>query len=352
MARAVAPTFPAWLVFKRMKRVFMGGLSVLARKICPIVAARIAGLPLRSGLGQLFTKSMSSTIHPMLNVAVKAARAAGAIINRAALDVEAVRISQKQVNDFVTEVDQNSERVIIETLLTAYPDHGILAEESGSTHGNPNADHIWIIDPLDGTTNFIHGFPVYCVSIALQVRGKLEQAVVYDPTRNDLFTATKGRGAFLNDRRIRVSKRTRLNECLLSTGFPFRPGDDFNKYLSLMGDVMQRTAGLRRPGAAALDLAYVAAGFSDGFFELGLKPWDMAAGALLVTEAGGLISNFTGEGPYLEHEECLAASPRIYAQLAPLTQKYSKFAGADDKRSVSTAAKTLSLSRQAPDAPL
>jgi myo-inositol-1(or 4)-monophosphatase len=288
----------------------------------------------------------------MLNVAVKAARAAGAIINRAALDVEAVRISQKQVNDFVTEVDQNSERVIIETLLTAYPDHGILAEESGSTHGNPNADHIWIIDPLDGTTNFIHGFPVYCVSIALQVRGKLEQAVVFDPTRNDLFTATKGRGAFLNDRRIRVSKRTRLNECLLSTGFPFRPDDDFNKYLSLMGDIMQRTAGLRRPGAAALDLAYVAAGFSDGFFELGLKPWDMAAGALLVTEAGGLISNFTGEGPYLEHEEWLAASPRNYAQLAPLTQKYSKFAGADDKRSASTAAKTLRLSRQGPDAPL
>ncbi len=288
----------------------------------------------------------------MLNVAVKAARAAGAIINRAALDVEAVRISQKQVNDFVTEVDQNSERVIIETLLTAYPDHGILAEESGSVHGNPNADHIWIIDPLDGTTNFIHGFPYYCVSIALQVQGRLEQAVIYDPTRNDLFTATKGRGAFMNDRRIRVSKRTRLEECLLSTGFPFRPEDDFNKYLSLMGDVMQRTAGLRRPGAAALDLAYVAAGFSDGFFELGLKPWDMAAGALLITEAGGLVSNFTGEGPYLEHQECLAAAPRIYAQLVPITTKYSKFASADDKRTASTAAKTLSLARQAPDAPL
>ena len=162
----------------------------------------------------------------MLNVAVKAARAAGAIINRAALDVEAVRISQKQVNDFVTEVDHASEKAIIETLLTAYPDHGFLAEESGSQHGNPNADHIWIIDPLDGTTNFIHGFPVYCVSIALQVRGKLEQAVVYDPTRNDLFTATKGRGAFMNERRIRVSKRVRLDECLLSTGFPFRPEDD------------------------------------------------------------------------------------------------------------------------------
>jgi myo-inositol-1(or 4)-monophosphatase len=262
----------------------------------------------------------------MLNVAIKAARAAGAIINRAALDVEAVRISQKQVNDFVTEVDHASEKTIIDTLLTAYPDHGILAEESGSQHGNPKADHIWIIDPLDGTTNFIHGFPVYCVSIALQARGKLEQAVVYDPTRNDLFTATKGRGAFMNERRIRVSKRVRLEECLLSTGFPFRPEDDFDKYLRLMGDMMQRTAGLRRPGAAALDLAYVAAGFSDGFFEMGLQAWDMAAGALLVTEAGGLVGNFTGEANFLDQNECMAASPRIYAQMVSMLEKYSKFA--------------------------
>ena len=289
----------------------------------------------------------------MINVAIKAARAAGAIINRAALDVEAVRISQKQVNDFVTEVDHASERAIIDTLLTAYPDHGILAEESGSEHGNPKADHIWIIDPLDGTTNFIHGFPVYCVSIALQVRGKLEQAVVFDPSRNDLFTATKGRGAFMNERRIRVSKRTRLDECLLSTGFPFRPEDDFDKYLRLMGDVMQRTAGLRRPGAAALDLAYVAAGFSDGFFELGLQPWDMAAGALLITEAGGLVGNFTGDANFLEQRECMAASPRIYAQLVPLLSKYSKFASADDKRAVSESVKTLSLSSHGEDtAPL
>ena len=280
----------------------------------------------------------------MLNVAIKAARAAGSIINRAALDVEAVRISQKQVNDFVTEVDHASEQAIIETLLGAYPDHGILAEESGTERGNPHSDHIWIIDPLDGTTNFIHGFPVYCVSIALQVRGRIEQAVVYDPTRNDLFTATKGRGAYMNERRIRVSKRVRLNECLISTGFPFRPEDDFNKYLRLMGDVMQRTAGLRRPGAAALDLAYVAAGFSDGFFELGLQPWDMAAGALLVTEAGGLVGNFTGDANYLEHKECMAASPRIYAQLVPLLHKYSKFASADEKREVTEATKTLSLS--------
>jgi myo-inositol-1(or 4)-monophosphatase len=160
-----------------------------------------------------------------------------------------------------------------------------------------------------------------------------------------LFTATKGRGAFMNDRRIRVSKRVRLNECLISTGFPFRPDDDFNKYLRLMGEVMQRTAGLRRPGAAALDLAYVAAGFSDGFFELGLQPWDMAAGALLVTEAGGLVGNFTGDAEFLEHRECLAASPRIYAQMVPLLQKYSKFASADDKQAMTEAVKTLSLSR-------
>ena len=287
----------------------------------------------------------------MLNVAIKAARAAGSIINRAALDVEAVRISQKQVNDFVTEVDHASEQAIIETLLGAYPDHGILAEESGSTRGNPNADHIWIIDPLDGTTNFIHGFPVYCVSIALQVRGRIEQAVIYDPTRNDLFTATRGRGAFLNERRIRVSKRTRLSECLIATGFPFRPGDEFDRYLRLMGEVMQRTAGLRRPGAAALDLAYVAAGFSDGFFELGLQPWDMAAGSLLVTEAGGLVGNFTGDANFLEQKECLAASPRIYAQLVPLLQKYSKFASADEKRQVSESTRTLQLNADQ-DAPL
>ena len=278
----------------------------------------------------------------MLNVAIKAARAAGAIINRAALDVEAVRISQKQVNDFVTEVDHASEAAIIDTLLTAYPDHGFLAEESGNQHGNPDADHIWIIDPLDGTTNFIHGFPVYCVSIALQVRGRIEQAVVYDPSRNDLFTATRGRGAYLNDRRIRVSKRVRLQESLISTGFPFRPGDNFNHDLLMMGDVMQKTAGLRRPGAAALDLAYVAAGFTEGFFETGLSPWDVAAGSLLVTEAGGLVGNFTGESDFLDQREMLAGAPRIYGQLVPLLHKYSKFAGAGEKAEVREASRKLS----------
>ena len=293
---------------------------------------------------------MSTNLHPMLNVAIKAARAAGAIINRAALDVESVRISQKQINDFVTEVDHASEKVIIETLLTAYPGHGILAEESGSQHGAKDSEFVWIIDPLDGTTNFIHGFPVYCVSIALAVRGKIEQAVIYDPSRNDLFTSTKGRGAYLNERRIRVSKRTQLKECLISTGFPFRPGDNFKNYLAMMGDVMQRTAGLRRPGAAALDLAYVAAGYTDGFFETGLSIWDVAAGSLLVTEAGGLIGNFTGESDFLEQKECLAGTPRIYGQLVQILGKYSKFAGAGDKAALRQAAEEPAADLPADDA--
>lgn len=284
----------------------------------------------------------------MLNVAIKAARAAGSIINRASLDVEAVRVSQKQINDFVTEVDHASEAAIIQILLEAYPHHGILAEESGSEHGHPNADHVWIIDPLDGTTNFIHGFPVYCVSIALKVRDRIEQAVVYDPTRNDLFTATRGRGAFLNERRIRVSKRTHLHHSLLSTGFPFRPGDNMASYLHMMGEVMQATAGLRRPGAAALDLAYVAAGYTDGFFETGLSAWDVAAGSLLVTEAGGLVGNFTGEPDFLEQRECVAGTPRVYGQLVGILSKYSKFAGVDAKTAVAEAAGGARATETAP----
>jgi myo-inositol-1(or 4)-monophosphatase len=283
----------------------------------------------------------SSNLHPMLNVAVKAARAAGAIINRAALDVEAVRVSQKQVNDFVTEVDHASEAAVIETLLGAYPNHAIWAEESGKAHGTQGSDFVWIIDPLDGTTNFIHGFPVYCVSIALAVKGKVEQAVIYDPSRNDLFTATKGRGAYMNERRMRVSKRTDLRQCLIGTGFPFRPGDNFNNYLRMMAEVMQRTAGLRRPGAAALDLAYVAAGFTDGFFETGLSPWDVAAGSLLVTEAGGLIGNFTGDSDFMEQKECVAGNPRIYGQLVQILGKYSKFASAADKAALRQSAPNL-----------
>lgn len=274
---------------------------------------------------------MSFSQHPMITIAVRAARAAGALINRAALDIDTVRVAQKQVNDFVTEVDQAAERVIIDTLLGAYPGHGIWGEETGRTHGARHSDYVWIIDPLDGTTNFIHGFPVYAVSIALSVKGRIEHAVVYDPARNDLFHATRGRGAFMNDRRIRVSRRSQLKDCLLSTGFPFRPGDDFPTYMEMFAELSQRTAGLRRPGAASLDLAYVAAGYTDGFFETGLSPWDVAAGSLLVTEAGGLVGNFSGEPDFLEQRECLAATPRVYAQMVKVLGKYSQFATPDQK---------------------
>jgi len=267
---------------------------------------------------------MSQALHPMLNTAIKAARSAGAIINRASLDLDLLKVNTKSPNDFVTEVDHQAESVIIEQLLGAYPGHGILAEESGRTHGAKDSEYVWIIDPLDGTTNFIHGFPVYSVSIALSFRGQVQQAVVYDPTRNDLFYASKGRGAFLNDRRLRVSKRTRLADCLVGTGFPFRKGDNFKRYLQMFEVVMQSCAGLRRPGSAALDLCYVAAGYTDGFFETGLSPWDIAAGALMVTEAGGLIGNFTGEADYLYQREVVAGSPKIYGQLVGLLSPYTR----------------------------
>lgn len=273
---------------------------------------------------------MSQALHPMLNIAIKAARAAGAIINRASLDLELLRISAKSPNDFVTEVDQAAEQAIIEILLTAYPGHGILAEESGRSHGAKDSDYLWIIDPLDGTTNFIHGLPVYAVSIALTFRGQVQQAVVYDPSRNDLFYASKGRGAFLNDKRLRVSKRTRLQDSLIGTGFPFRKGDNLKRYLQMFEAVMQNCAGLRRPGAAALDLCYVAAGYYDGFFETGLSPWDVAAGSLLITEAGGLIGNFTGEPDYLFQREVVAGNPRIYAQLVPILGPYTRVIKQDD----------------------
>ncbi len=269
---------------------------------------------------------MSQALHPMLNTAIKAARAAGAIINRAALDIERLTVSTKSPNDFVTEVDRAAEDIIIDNILAAYPSHGILGEETGSTRGNPHSEFVWIIDPLDGTTNFIHGFPVYAVSIALAWRGQVQQAVVYDPTRNDLFYASKGKGAFLNDRRLRVSKRIRLQDSLIGTGFPFRRGDDFKRYMAMFETVMKECAGLRRPGAAALDLCYVAAGYYDAFFETGLSPWDVAAGSLMITEAGGLVGNFTGEADFLYQREVLAGTPRIYGQLVKVLEPFSRVA--------------------------
>jgi myo-inositol-1(or 4)-monophosphatase len=269
-------------------------------------------------------------LHPMLNIAIKAARAAGAIINRASLDVERLTVVVKSVNDFVTEVDKAAEDAIIATILEAYPGHGILAEESGREHGAKHSDYVWIIDPLDGTTNFIHGFPVYSVSIALSFRGQVQQAVVYDPSRNDLFYASKGKGAFLNDRRLRVSKRIRLKESLIGTGFPFRKGDNFQRYMKMFEAVMVECAGLRRPGSAALDLCYVAAGWYDGFFEVGLSPWDIAAGSLMITEAGGLVGNFTGEPDYLYQREIVAGTPRVYGQLVQILAPFTRIIKDED----------------------
>lgn len=258
-------------------------------------------------------------MHPMLNTAVKAARRAATIINRASNDLDSLTVRAKQDNDFVSEVDHAAEQAIIDTLLTAYPQHSILAEESGQAG---NSEFQWIIDPLDGTTNFLHGFPQYAISIALLVKGQLDQAVVYDPTRNELFTASKGAGAFLNDRRIRVSRRAKLAEALIGTGFPYRDFTHLDAYTGMFRDLVQKTSGLRRPGSAAIDLAWVAAGRTDGFFEIGLNPWDIAAGCLLIKEAGGLVSDFTGEDGYLKSGHVVAGNPKVFAQLLQAIQPH------------------------------
>jgi myo-inositol-1(or 4)-monophosphatase len=251
-------------------------------------------------------------MHPMLTIAVKAARRAGNLIHRAADNLDHLTVTKKSHSDYVSEVDRAAEQAIITTLLDSYPTHAILAEESGA---QGDSEYLWIIDPLDGTTNFLHGYPQYSVSIALQHNGVLTQAVIYDPTKNDLFTATRGRGAYLNDRRLRVSKRKELADCLIGTGFPYTKFDHLDAYMNILRDMMQKTSGLRRPGSAALDLAYTAAGRYDGFFETGLKPWDMAAGCLLITEAGGLVGDLQGNDSFLKTGHICAGSPKIFSQM-------------------------------------
>lgn len=248
----------------------------------------------------------------MLTIAVKAARRAGSIINRASLNLDVLTIKHKTFNDLVSEVDSAAEQAIIEVLKDAYPEHAILAEESGP---QGDSEYLWIIDPLDGTTNFLHGFPQYAVSIALSHKQILTHAVVYDPGRNELFTATRGRGAYLNDRRLRVSKRIKLTDALIGTGFPFRELKHLDAYMDMFRVIVKSTAGVRRAGAAALDLAYVASGRLDGFWELGLSPWDIAAGNLLIQEAGGLIGDFEGNDGYLKSGNVVSGNPKIFAQL-------------------------------------
>jgi myo-inositol-1(or 4)-monophosphatase len=291
----------------------------------PDLAAAPIDFSMRSIARQGIRHSNGTFMHPMINTAVKAARRASAIINRASFDLDRLQVSEKKHNDFVTEVDHAAEEAIIEVLRTAYPDHAILAEESGaSANLHDDNENVWIIDPLDGTTNFIHGFPQYCISIALQQRGQITQAVVYDPSRNDLFTATRGAGAFLNEKRIRVSRRDKLADALVGTGFPYSNMEALEEYLKMFKLMTEKTAGLRRPGSAALDLAYVACGRYDGFFEKNLKPWDMAAGSLLISEAGGIIGTFTGDSDYLYKGDVLAGNPKIFAQMVAQLSQFAR----------------------------
>jgi len=249
-------------------------------------------------------------MHPALNIAVRAARQAGNIIARSADRVDALVVGSKSKNDFVSDVDRLAEQEIINTLRKAYPHHAILAEESGATPGSDEFQ--WIIDPLDGTTNFLHGFPQYAVSIALMHKGRLDQAVVYNPISQELFTASRGGGAKLNDRRLRVTKRNSLDGALLGTGFPFRQQHLLDMYLATFKALHTDTAGIRRAGSAALDLAFVAAGRLDGFWEFGLSPWDMAAGVLLIQEAGGLVGDMGGGHDYMESGNIVAGNPKVF----------------------------------------
>ena len=251
-------------------------------------------------------------MHPMLNTAVKAARRAGSLIMRHVDRIDRLTVESKGHNDFVSEVDRAAEVEIIEILRRAYPDHAILAEESGA---QADGDFRWIIDPLDGTTNFLHGYPNYAVSIALQHKGRLEQAVVFDPQRNELFTASRGQGARLNDRRIRVSHTSEFRYALLGTGFPFKSAQYLDLWVNVFRSVAPETSGVRRAGSAALDLAHVSCGRFDGFWEFGLRPWDMAAGCLLIEEAGGFVGDPTGGQEHLNTGLLVAGNPKIYAEL-------------------------------------
>ena len=251
-------------------------------------------------------------MQPLLNIAVRAARRAGEVIIRSLNRLESLTISSKGRNDFVTEVDHAAEREIIASIRRHYPQHAFLAEESGRSGEH---ETLWIIDPLDGTTNFLHGFPVFAVSIACQIKGRLEHAVVYDPMRGELFTASRGAGAHLDNHRMRVSKTRALEGALISTGFPYRANLRYlDAYLGMLRAVTEQVAGVRRPGAAALDLAYVAAGRFDAFWEIGLSAWDTAAGTLLVQEAGGRVGTLTG-GEYLQGGNIVTGTPKVYAAL-------------------------------------
>lgn len=256
---------------------------------------------------------------PTTNIAVRAARQAGSILMRYFDHLDSLKVHEKDKNDYVSEVDRGAEEAIISTIRQAYPDHAILAEETGDHKGN---DFQWVIDPLDGTTNYLHGFPQFSISIALKHRGVLESAVVYDPLKNELFTADKGNGAFLNERRIRINNQKTLSGALIGTGIPFRDRRFIDNYLGMLKDMTQDTAGIRRPGSAALDFAWLAAGRIDGFWELGLSQWDFAAGALLVKEAGGTVTDLSGGDKYLETGNVVAANVNLQNEMLKLIKPH------------------------------
>ncbi len=258
-------------------------------------------------------------VHPMVNIAIRAARSGGDFIVRHIDRVDQLAVTSKDRNDFVTLVDRQAEERIISTLRKTYPNHEILAEESGADGNN---EYQWIIDPLDGTTNFIHGFPQFAVSIAVRHKGRLEHGVVYDPLRQEMFTASRGDGALLNNRRMRVSGRLGLEGALLGTGFPFKMQQHLDAYLGMFRALFTDTAGIRRPGSAALDLAYVAAGRLDGFWEIGLNIWDMAAGALLIQEAGGIVGDFSGGHEFLETGNVVAGNPKMFAAIIKMIRPH------------------------------
>ncbi|MEM7281566.1 MAG: inositol monophosphatase family protein [Pseudomonadota bacterium] len=259
-------------------------------------------------------------MQPVLNIGIRAARKAGDLIFRYLNRLDSLKIASKQHNEFVTEVDQKAEQEIINTIQSSYPDHAFLGEESGASG---EGDQVWIIDPLDGTTNFIHGFPQFAVSLAFKIKDRLELAIVYDPLRQELFTACRGEGAQLDGKKIRVSNRSKLAGTLIGTGFPYRANaEHVDEYFGMLKSVLKETAGVRRPGAAALDLAYVAAGRLDGFWEIGLQPWDMAGGALLIQEAGGIITGFLGKQDYMETGNVLAGTPKVHGHLMKLIKPH------------------------------
>lgn len=266
-------------------------------------------------------------MQPMLNTALTVARQAATLVERAFADVDLIDVEQKAANDYVTKVDHAAEELIIEGLRKRYPNHGFICEESGEQPGSKDGeDYTWIIDPLDGTTNFVRGIPHFAISIALRVKGRLEAAVIIDPIKKEEFTACRGRGAQLNGKRIRVSKARQLDGALLATGIPFRNNQKaiLASYMAILQDLSIGTAGVRRQGAAALDLAYVAANRYDGFWEFGLKPWDIAAGILIVEEAGGLVGDLHGGMKHLESGNILCATPKLFKPLAQAIYRHTQ----------------------------